>query len=140
MIYIDKNTGKAVNIHAPYKDRSRLEDQSARDELGIIGIDEDAPPVDFSYDTHTVRQDWGAVQRPYILYERKPEAEIQRNRDLYDMQNAKRHLADTDYLFSLDRNATLVATEPERAAALVASREAAREVLRVFKAKYPVLP
>ena len=80
MIYIDQETGKMVNINAPYKGRSRLDTPEIRAAVGVIGIEEDAPPAGWSYDTHDRREDWEATQRPYIIYTRKSDEQISATR------------------------------------------------------------
>lgn len=76
MIYIDQETGKRVNIHAPYKGRSRLDTPEIRAAVGVVGIENDPPPSDFNYDAYTVREDWETTARPYTIYERKSDEQI----------------------------------------------------------------
>jgi hypothetical protein len=134
-MFIDSVTLKRINIYGPYKGFSKLDTPEIRERAGLIEI---ADPAPRGNDEIEYTQELDVP--PYIIITPKSPEQLERQQDNKDADSAKRHLADTDYLFSLDRNATLVATEPERAVALVASREAAREVLRAFKIKYPVLP
>ena len=78
MIYIDQDTGKMVNIYTPYKAFSRLTTPESRAAAGVVGIEEDPAPEDFSYDTHERKEHWEATQRPYITYPNKPAEEVQR--------------------------------------------------------------
>lgn len=133
-MFIDKDTLKRINIYGPYKGFSKLDTPEIRERAGLIEIPDPARGNDEIEYTQELDE------HPYIVITPKSAEQLERQQDNKDADSAKRHLADTDYLFSRDRNATLVATEPERAAALVASREAAREVLRAYKVKYPVQP
>ena len=72
-MFIDSETGKLVNIHAPYKGRSRLDTKELREAIGVIEIADDPAPEDYSEDTYFRTEDWNATQRPYIVYTRKPE-------------------------------------------------------------------
>ena len=72
MIWIDNETKKRVNIHAAYKGRSKLDTPEIRAAVGVIEIEDDPEPNDFSYDTYTVREDWEATQRPYTIYTKRP--------------------------------------------------------------------
>lgn len=76
MIYIDQETGRMVNIHAPYKGRSRLDTQEIRSEVGVIEVEEDPAPADYDSEFYNRREDWDAVQRPYIIYERRSDEEV----------------------------------------------------------------
>ena len=78
MLYIDEETGKLVNIHAPYKGRSRLDSPELRDAVGVIEIERDSPPDEYNDhpDWYEVREDWNATQRPYIIYTRKSDEQI----------------------------------------------------------------
>jgi len=84
----------------------------------------------------TVDDTAGTVTESF-LYVDLTQAEIDLATDNKNLEAAKKHLADTDYLFNVDRNAKLVLEEAERATALTVSREAARETIRQYKVKYP---
>ena len=75
MIYIDEETGRMVNIYAPFKGRSRLDSAEIRAAVGVVEIERDAPPEGYTDhpDWYEVREDWESTQRPYIVYTRKPE-------------------------------------------------------------------
>ena len=133
-MFIDQETKLRVNIHNAYKGFSKLDTPDIRERAGLVEIPD---PVRGNDEVEYTQE---LNEPPYIIITPKSAEQLERQQDDKDATSAKQHLQDTDYLFSLDRNATLVATEPERAAALVASREAAREVLRAHKAKYPKLP
>ena len=75
-MFIDKETGKLVNIHAPYKGRSRLDSPELRAAVGVIEIDDDPAPEGYSDDTYFRTEDWNATQRPYIIYTRKSDEQI----------------------------------------------------------------
>ena len=75
-MFIDSETGKLVNIHAPYKGRSRIDTKELRDAVGVIEIADDPAPEDYSEDTYFRTEDWNATQRPYVVYTRKTDAEI----------------------------------------------------------------
>lgn len=77
-IYIDRETGKLVNIFAPYKGRSRLDTAEIRAAVGVVEVDRDAPPVGYVEhpDWYNVREDWETTQRPYICYYRKTDQQI----------------------------------------------------------------
>lgn len=76
-------------------------------------------------------------EAPYIVITPKSQEQLARQQADKDKRNAEQHLVSTDYLFYLDRHATLLKEEPEREAELLASREAARAVLRQYKKDYP---
>ena len=76
MIYIDEETGRMVNIYAPFKGRSRLDSAEIRAAVGVIEIDDDPAPEGHSDDTYYRTEDWHATQRPYIIYTRKSDEQI----------------------------------------------------------------
>ena len=78
MLYIDEETGKLVNIHAPYKGRSRIDMPELREAVGVIEIERDAPPDEYNDhpDWYDIQEDWNATQRPYIIYTRKSDEQI----------------------------------------------------------------
>lgn len=75
MIYV--KDGKRINIHAPVVINDvqypNLVDASIRESLGIVAVQEPEAPEDFSYDTYTRNE---IDISPYVVYERKPQAEI----------------------------------------------------------------
>ena len=78
MIYIDEETGRMVNIYAPFKGRSRLDSAEIRAAVGVVEIERDAPPEGYTDhpDWYEVREDWESTQRPYIIYTRKSDEQI----------------------------------------------------------------
>ena len=73
-MFIDSITLKRVNIHAPYKGRSRLDTPEIRAEVGVVEIADPAPPADYSDDFYyRTEQD----DAPYIVYTKKPDEQIQ---------------------------------------------------------------
>jgi hypothetical protein len=76
MIYIDEETGIRVYIQRPYKGRSRLDTPEIRDDVGVIEIEDDPKPADFTEDTYYAEEDWQAVERPYVIYNRRPAEQI----------------------------------------------------------------
>ena len=78
MIYIDEETGRMVNIYAPFKGRSRLDSEEIRAAVGVVEIERDAPPEGYTDhpDWYDVREDWETTQRPYIIYTKKPDEMI----------------------------------------------------------------
>ena len=75
-MFIDKETGLMVNINAPYKGRTRLDSPELRAAVGVIEIDDDPAPEDYSGDTYFRTEDWSATQRPYVIYTRKSDEQI----------------------------------------------------------------
>lgn len=75
-MFIDSETGKLVNIHAPFKGRSRLATPELRTAVGVVEIADDTAPEDYSEDTYFRTEDWNATQRPYIIYTRKSDEQI----------------------------------------------------------------
>ena len=77
-MFIDEETGKLVNIHAPYKGRSRIDTPELREAVGVVEIERDSPPDEHNDhpDWYEVREDWNATQRPYIIYTRKSDEQI----------------------------------------------------------------
>ena len=76
MIYIDEETGRMVNIYAPFKGRSRLDSPEIRAAVGVIEIADDPAPEGYSDDTYFRTEDWSATQRPYVIYTRKSDEQI----------------------------------------------------------------
>ena len=74
---ISIRNGRRFNIYASAEidgvRYANFTDPAIRHQLGISQVDEPAAPEDFSYDTHT-RQELDDA--PYVVYERKPQAEI----------------------------------------------------------------
>lgn len=80
-IYIHEETGKMVNIYAPFGGFSRLDTPEIRARAGVIAAGEDAPPVDYDPSFYDRREDWEATQRPYVIYAKKPEEQIKAIQD-----------------------------------------------------------
>lgn len=73
-IWIDQETGKMVNIYAPYKGRSRLDTAEIRAEVGVVEIADPAPPTDYSDETYyRTEQD----DAPYVVFTKKSDEQIQ---------------------------------------------------------------
>jgi hypothetical protein len=130
-MFIDQETLKRVNIYAPYKGRSKLDTPEIRAAVGVIEIPDPARGNDEIEYTQELNEP------PYIIITPKSAEQLERQLDYKNRIASQKHLDDTDYLFSIDRHASLLATEPAREVELKASREAAREVLRAYKVKYP---
>lgn len=133
-LYIDQETLKRVNIYAPYKGRSKLTTPEIRAAVGVIEIADPTPPADYSDDTYyRTEQD----DAPYVIFTRKSPEQLEQLADGKALANARKYLVDTDYLFTVDKYAQL--TE-ERKTEMTASREASRQIIRDYEAKYPPLP
>lgn len=76
MIYIHEETGKMVNIYAPFGGFYRLDTPEIRIAAGVVEIEPDQKPPDFSEDFYTINEDWEATQRPYIIYKKKSDEQI----------------------------------------------------------------
>ena len=72
-VYIDQETKKRVNIYYAYKGFSRLDTPEIRAKAGVVEIPDPTPPEDYSPDVYN-RQE--VDHPPYVVYERKPDAEI----------------------------------------------------------------
>lgn len=79
-LYKDNETGKLVNINAPYKGRSRLDTPQIRAELGIIefsGEQPPEPPIGFSVDEAFYRtEDRNTTTGPYIVWTLKSQGQL----------------------------------------------------------------
>ena len=75
-MFIDEETGRMVNINAPYKGRTRLDSEEIRAAVGVIEIADDPAPEGYSDDTYFRTEDWSATQRPYVIYTRKSDEQI----------------------------------------------------------------
>ena len=75
-MFIDSKTGKMVNIYAPFGGFSRLDMAEIRARAGVVEIADDPAPEDYSEDTYFRTEDWNAAQRPYIIYTRKSDEQI----------------------------------------------------------------
>ncbi len=135
-MFIDQETLFWVNTEAPYKDFSKLDTPEIRQRAGVIEIADPVPPEDYSDETY-YRTETGDRMPPYVVYTKKSAEQLERLQDSKNLQAAKNHLSETDYLFNVDRHAKLLVDEPQRAADLANSRELAREVIRQYKVKYP---
>jgi hypothetical protein len=133
-MFIDQDTLKRVNINYAYKGFSKLDTPEIRARAGVIEIAEPAAPEDYSDETYYRTESDDA---PYVIYTKKSPEQLEQLLDSKNLEAAKRHLLDTDYLFNVDRHAKLLLDEPQRAADLANSRELAREVVRAYKVKYP---
>ena len=100
MIYIDEETGRMVNIYAPFKGRSRLDSAEIRAAVGVIEITDDVAPDDYSEDLYFRTEDWFATQRPYIIYSRKPDEMVAKTLQERTNAQSRAYLADTDWYVS----------------------------------------
>lgn len=132
--------GKRFNIYQRYIDPDTGEkgiDMTRPENRERFGVTEIPDPVRESDETHYNQE---IEEAPYLICTPKSPAQLERLADDKAFAQAKQHLADTDYLFTVDRHAMLVKEEASREAVLAVSREAAREAIRNYKAKYPTLP
>jgi len=72
-MFIDQETRLRVNIHAPYKGRSKLDTPEIRAAVGVIEIPDPVAPEDYSPDTHYMTEQDDA---PYVVYMMKSPAQI----------------------------------------------------------------
>ena len=136
-MFIDQDTLKRVNINYAYKGFSKLDTAEIRARAGVIEIAEPAAPEDYSDETYyRTEQDYS----PYIIFTKKSPEQLEQLLDSKNLEAAKRHLLDTDYLFTKDRHDVLLVEEPARETTLRNERELARQVIREYKIKYaPVI-
>ena len=131
-----KPDGTRINIYSRFTSENgtryaSLENADVRTQLGITEIPDPIPPADYSDETYyRTEQD----DAPYVIYTQKPPEQLTQLADNKAFASAKQHLLDTDYAFTVDKYAQL--TE-ERKGELTTSREAARQVIRDYEAKYP---
>lgn len=130
-MFIDSTTQKRVNIYAPYAGFSKLDTPEIRERAGVVEIADPVPPADYSDETYYRTEQEDA---PYVIYTKKSAEQLERLADDKALAAAKQHLIDTDYLFTVDKYAQM--TE-ERKAEMTAAREASRQVIRDYEAKYP---
>ena len=133
-MFIDQDTLKRVNINYAYKGFSKLDTPEIRARAGVIEIAE-PKLAEGELEEHYYRTESDSA--PYVIYTKKSDEQLEQLLDSKNLEAAKRHLLDTDYLFTMDRYAKLQLEEVERAADLANSRELAREVIRAYKVKYP---
>ena len=132
-MYIFKTTKLRANQYARYVDEQGTQYHHVPMEL----LEEIPDPVRGNDEVEYTQE---INEAPYIVITPKSLEQLERQQDDKDATSAKQHLADTDYLFLSDRHDKLKGDEAQRELDLRASREAAREVLRAHKAKYPKLP
>lgn len=128
-MFIHKETRKRINPYAPVEIDGV---KHAKHPLDLLEeIPEPAAPADYSADIYyRTEQD----DAPYVVFTKKSDEQLAHQADAKALDEAKRHLIDTDYLFTVDKHAQLV--EP-RLTELTTSREAARQVIRDYDIKYP---
>ena len=129
--------GLRFNIYPRYTDPVSGEkgiDMSRPENRARFGVTEIPDPVRGNDEIEYTQE---INEAPYVVITPKSAEQLEQQQDAKDRQAAIKHLQDTDYLFSIDRHVVLLADEPTREADLKASREAAREVLRAYKVKYP---
>lgn len=136
VIWLDANNKKVNHDQIRYQpdvDGTAYRDGLTPEQLFALGYQEitiEVRPDDFSDKLYfRTEQD----DAPYVVYSKKSDEAIAAMVLADEAQAAQQHLDSTDYLFTIDRNAELVTNEPERAAALVLSREAARQKVREWK-------
>jgi hypothetical protein len=132
-MHIWKSNAKRCNPYAHYKDEQGTQHTKVPPELY-----EEIPDPARGNDEIEYTQEIN--EAPYVIITPKSQEQLERQQDDKDATSAKQHLQDTDYLFLADRHDKLKGDEAQRELDLVVSREAAREVLRAHKAKYPKLP
>lgn len=123
-MFIDEETGRMVNINAPYKGRTRLDTPEIRAAVGVIEITDDVAPEDYSEDLYFRTEDWFASQRPYIVYTRKPDEMIAKTLQEQTNAQSRAYLAETDwYVSRFTENGTPIPEEVK------AKRQAARDAV-----------
>ena len=132
-MYIFKTTKLRANQYARYMDEQGTQYHQVPLEL-LEEIPDPARGNDEIEYTQEINE------APYIVITPKSPEQLDRQQDDKDKLNAEQHLSETDYLFLIDRHDKLKGDEAQREFDLRASREAAREVLRAHKTKYPKLP
>lgn len=132
-MFIFKSNQKRANHNATYESADGTRYPRIPAEL-LDEIPEPAPPADYSDELYYRTEQEDA---PYVIYTRKSDEQLQQIADSKAKQDAKHHLEATDYLFNVDRQANLLANDPQREADLRNSRELARQVLRDYIVKYP---
>ena len=76
-MFIDKETGKMVNISAPYKGRSRLDSPELRAAVGVIEIADPQPPQDaLDNPDHYFCTSTGDQMPPYKVWTKKSDEQI----------------------------------------------------------------
>jgi len=73
-MFIDQETRLRVNIHAPYKGRSKLDTPEIRAAVGVIEIPDPVAPEDYSPDLYYMTEQDDA---PYVIYTMKSPEQIQ---------------------------------------------------------------
>lgn len=134
MIYIDQATGKLVNIHAPYKGRSRLDTPEIRAEVGVVSIERDAPPDEYNDhpDWYNVQEDWEATKPPYVIFDRKPQEMIDRAEQEKTNRQSLAYLASTDwYVLRFAETGTPIPDDVKT------KRQAARDAVVYFQEVAP---
>lgn len=106
-----------------------VNNQSDREAIGVIEI---ADPTRPSPAEHYIVVE--TDEAPFLSVTKKSDSEIELIEKSKAAADAKRHLADTDYLFTSDRHTELLAEEPERETDLRASRANARLAIREYQA------
>ncbi len=74
-IWIDQETQKEVNIHAPYKGRSRLDTAEIRAAVGVIEYTITTKPLDYSDETYTC-DSTGDGMPPYRIWTKKSDEQL----------------------------------------------------------------
>lgn len=98
---------------------------------GITWIEDPVIPADVSDATHYITR---PDLPPYLEWAPKSAEQLAQVADSKALDAARRHLLDTDYLFTVDKYAQLA---PDRKASLELSREEARQIIRDYEVKYP---
>lgn len=128
-MFIWKDTQKRCNPYAAYTSPDGTRYTKVPADL-YEEIADPVPPADFSDEIYyRTEQD----DAPYVVYTRKSDEQLAQLADSKALSAAKQHLLDTDYAFTVDKYAQLTEV---RKAELTASREAARQTIREYEAKY----
>ena len=70
-MFIDNETKIRVDIWKPYKDFSRLDTQSIREQANVVEIPDPTPPEDYTEETYFKTE---SNSFPYIIYSKKSDS------------------------------------------------------------------
>lgn len=121
--------GKRFNIYAQATidgvTYPNFEDAAIREMVGITWIDDPVEPADFSYDTY-YRNEIDVA--PYVIFERKPQEEIDKQNQINTNNASLAYLTETDWY---------VTRFAETGVAIPADVKAARQAARDAIVKLP---
>ena len=106
------------------------DDPTFRAAQGVTEIPDPQLPEGVSDETHYIHT---LNEAPWFDVTPKSDEQIATQNLSKAATAAQMYLDSTDYLFSVDRNAKLLADEPDRAAELITKREEARVTVRLWK-------